>query len=131
MKNNRQAVLAIALLGTLVPTAAFASLRAFPAPQRVILPSLPVTPAYLPSLPMPVIGWRRISLPNPINPMPLHPTVLLSVAEKSPDAGAAEKLGRLFDKKRKSPKPGDEDVRRDDSRLTLPENDLLNEIGVR
>ena len=113
----------------------------------VSLPGIKTVPAIAPSfptLPTPVIGGSRIVLPSPANPMPVMPTIrvrtpgaqavtvrlLASVpapaaSAKTDESEAArrEKLEKLFDR-------GNERPRGDEVRHTLPENDLLNEIGI-
>lgn len=118
------------------------SLPTLPGGASVVLPgvsNLPkITPA-LPTLPVPVIGKPSVGLPGPANPMPVMPKAQVgrkefAIARFRLDAPAAptaarqddaqrEKLERLFD--------GNQDHEtRDEVRHTLPENDLLNEIGV-
>lgn len=103
---------------------------------------LPKIAPGLPSLPQPLItlpGQPAVNLPGPANPMPVARKAVVKIAavtgsfamkfapskpvETAVDAEeAAEKLGRLFDGA-----PAEE---LDEVRHTLPETDLLNEIGV-
>lgn len=109
-------------------------------------------PATLPALPIPVIGGTRISLPAPARNLPASPTTivgpaarytmqsvrLVSFAAASAETAqdterARERLGRVFDKGARKDDNENRETGRprgDSSRLTLPESDLLEEIGV-
>lgn len=102
--------------------------------------NLPRIAPSLPTLPMPVIGTPSIGLPSPVSPLPVAPTALVRApkiaaiakvrfdgpAAKAPREDAQrEKLERLFDRGEQ-----DEQPLVGETRHTLPENDLLNEIGV-
>lgn len=108
-------------------------------PSAVNLPR--IAPS-LPTLPMPVIGKPSIGLPSPVSPLPVAPTAVVrapkiaaiaTVRFDAPktqntreEAAQREKLERLFDRgeiEEQQPQLGE-------TRHTLPENDLLNEIGV-
>ena len=122
--------------------------------QPVRLPSLPVspvafpsvsqqvawTPRILPSLPQPIVGRRGISLPNLVNPFPVKRSVVVrSVAfagaarlagvpaEESSSTQDGEKLRRIYDNGRDSKR---DDLASHGAPVTMPEDDLLNEIGV-
>ena len=121
---------------------------AFPSLNKGVTITLPgvngipmIAPAF-PTLPMPMIGAPQITLPSPSNPMPLAPNTRVKIigapamrlaavaaapaqTEES-EAAKTERLERLFDRGIRK----DERPRGDETRHTLPENDLLNEIGI-
>jgi hypothetical protein len=104
--------------------------------------NLPKIAPSLPTLPMPVIGKPSIGLPSPVSPLPMTPTAVVRApkiaaiatvrfdapkaqAPREDAAAQREKLERLFDRGEL-----DEQPQLGETRHTLPENDLLNEIGV-
>lgn len=103
------------------------------------LPSLPVVaPLQAPGLPIPVTTIRPgVELPGPANPVPMiSPTARVALIKlgavetaKGQDSDKqAERLGRIFDRTRDEETAGR--PKGDEVRHTLPENDLLDEIGV-
>jgi hypothetical protein len=121
------------------------ALPTLPGGASVVLPgvsNLPKIAPTLPQLPMPVIGKPTTGLPGPANPMPVMPaaqvsrksfaiaTVRFAAPAGQPaaeqDQAQREKLERIFDGTQSSGRADG----RDEVRHTIPENDLLNEIGI-
>lgn len=115
------------------------------APQPVILPTLPsLRPMALPTAPRPGI-WAPTTLPTkptapvaapvslPQRELPFS-RMILALAEATADESGKkplpEELDRVFDRGGRVRDSGIE-PRRDGRPLTLPEGDLLDEIGVR